>query len=289
MWAWCLVALVLQGPAVLAQVITTQTPSPAKPDQDPLVTGWLAVSRRHADAYDIRSANAPNVPFRCLPEAVFRHSQPTRGDDIGAVYLWVDSNQRPQAIGTVFAYTVVDKTRAVCHEFHSLSGDSLVVKWEDRPSAWQPSGPGTQWHPIDQSPDVSKSPTARKRQAKELADSFAGSTLDYSNRSWELRLIPKPIYQYEVPSSEQIAAGKPLEESGSLFVLCQGTDPEIILWIVARPSGSALRWEFTAASFTDYASSLKRAGSEVWSTPLQSMGEALPHWIATLSREQLSE
>ena len=48
------------------------------------VAAWLQVSRDHAADYRLTLQDKPYAPLKMLPQAVFRHSQPVRGDDIGA-------------------------------------------------------------------------------------------------------------------------------------------------------------------------------------------------------------
>lgn len=86
------------------------------------IAAWLQVSREHAEDYRFVKRDQPDQPLKLLPKAVFRHSQPVRGDDIGAVYLWVDDAGAPAALGTVFAYSSGKAgERWVAHEFHSLA------------------------------------------------------------------------------------------------------------------------------------------------------------------------
>ena len=94
------------------------------------VAAWLKVSRDHAADYRLAPQDKPDAALKMLPSAVFRHSQPVRGDDIGAVYLWVDESGLPAALGTVFAYSYGGPgERWVAHEFHSLASTPLVGKW----------------------------------------------------------------------------------------------------------------------------------------------------------------
>ena len=100
------------------------------------MAAWLEVSRRHAADYELAPKDTPDAKLKMLPKAVFRHSQPVRGDDIGAVYLWVDDSGVPAALGTVFAFSYGEPgERWVAHEFHSLTTPPLTGKWRGD-SAW---------------------------------------------------------------------------------------------------------------------------------------------------------
>ena len=110
-------------------------PAPAGNDAQ-LVKDWLRVCKAHVDDYVISPADKPDEKFKMLTDPVFRHTQPVRGDDIGAVWLWVQEDGRPAAIGTVFAYSSGvggGGYRFVVHEFHSMLDRPLVAMWRGKP------------------------------------------------------------------------------------------------------------------------------------------------------------
>lgn len=248
-------------------------------DDKQLVDAWLKVSLRHAKDYVIQPADAPNEKFTMLPQAVFRHSQPVRGDDIGAVYLWVDHNKRPAALGTTFAWTIEGDRRAVVHEFHSLADQPLSVQWRGH-SRWKPRTPGLEWKLVPSAPAVDKSAGGRQRQMREISRRFAAESVDHKGKSWELRLLSKPIHQFEVDPPTDVL-------SGSLNIFCQGTDPELILAVEARQRDGVLVWHYAAASFTDYALKLRLDDKEVWTSPEYSASPTSAHWVDTVSQERL--
>ncbi len=70
-----------------------------------------------------------------------------------------------------------------------------------------------------------------------------------ANQFWRTpadRLIDQPIYQYGAKDSGD-------KTGGGDFLFCQGTDPELILLLEARPAGNKLAWHYAVAPFTDYA------------------------------------
>ena len=221
------------------------------------VAAWLNVSRNHAADYRLAPKDKPDAPLKMLPNAVFRHSQPVRGDDIGAVYLWVDETL-PAALGTVFAYSYgVPGERWVAHEFHSLSSTPLTGKWRDA-DAWSPAEPGVQWKQLPEAPSASERENARLRQMREIGRRMAAHTTDSEDSRWELRLITQPIYQYTAKQPSDTIGG-------GVFLFCQGTDPEVILLLEARRVQDRLAWYYAFAPFTDYGLSVTLDGKEVWS------------------------
>lgn len=264
--------------ALLLTILLLPMADPVSQDAE-LVKAWLKVSQKHADDYVIHPTGDAKAAFTMLPQAVFRHSQPVRGDDIGAVYLWVDADKRPAVIGTTFAFTFQGETRVVAHEFHSLADGPLTATWRGR-QPWTPKEPGLQFRPVPKSPAVAADPKVRQRQAREIARRFSANTIDHDERRWELRLITKPIHEFDVPEPKQIPCG-------SLFFFCQGTDPELILSIEARKLDNQFQWHYAAASFTDYVLKLQLDDQEVWSAARRSVGPLLPHWSDVGSKESL--
>src|SRR5262245_7417055 len=160
------------------------------------VAAWLKVSQDHAADYALTPKDKPDAPLKMLSKAVFRHSQPVRGDDIGAVYLWVDETGLPAALGTVFAYSYGGPgERWVAHEFHSLYSTPLTGKWRDA-DAWSPSEPGVEWKEVPDVRSAAESENARLRQMREIGRRMSAHSTDANDSRWELRLITQPIYQY---------------------------------------------------------------------------------------------
>ena len=213
-------------------------PAPAGNDAQ-LVKDWLRVCKAHADDYVISPADKPDEKFKMLTDPVFRHTQPVRGDDIGAVWLWVQEDGRPAAIGTVFAYSSgvgAGGYRFVVHEFHSMLDRPLVAMWRGKPQ-WSTDRAGLEWNPVPGAPVPTDSTVQRARQMGELAREYRGHEIDAKGGRWELRLIPKPVYRYELKKKEAVL-------DGAVFVFCQGTDPEIIFSIEARSTSVGYRWHY---------------------------------------------
>ena len=93
-------------------------------------------------------------------------------------------------------------------------------------------------------------------------------------------MVSKPIHQFDVDEPENILCG-------TLFLFCQGTDPELILAIEAQKQDNAYQWHFAAASFTDYGLKLRLDDKEVWTDAGRSAGPTKPHWIESVAKERL--
>jgi hypothetical protein len=190
-------------------------------------------------------------------EPVYRWTNPARsGGQAGEVLVWTYRG-RPEVVGTVFSHPRSDGRRTVNHELHSLSLAVLVV---DRKASeqWVPRAPGVDLKPVEGAPKPAGTATLRLAQMRSLAREFNGRSESRDGESWELRLLPQPLYRYESTDPDVL--------DGALFALVStaGTDPEIILLLEARTAPSGPAWFFAAARFSDMSLWLKHKGHEVW-------------------------
>ena len=249
-------------------------------DDQKLLKAWLKVSETQAAHYEITLASRPDQKLKRLEKPVFRHAQPARGNDIGAVWLWTDETGRPAVIGDIFAWSLGGEMRTVSHEFHSLAESPLNARYESR-LLWKPAGAGLEWKPIPNAPAPAETSLVRQRQMQTLSQRFTANSIDLKNSPWELRLVPKPVYQYELTDQTLIQAG-------SLFAVCQGTDPELWLLIEIRKIDGMPVWAYAIAPFTDYALRVRLDGQQVWQCDKFEHGfNNRPHWIQSVF-EQVS-
>ncbi|TXT19270.1 MAG: hypothetical protein FD138_4357 [Planctomycetota bacterium] len=268
---------------VVGWLAAWQSPSFADPpaSDKELVEAWLKVSRQHAEDYTFHPVAAPNAKWTLLPQAVFRHSQPVRGDDIGAVWLWIDQDKRPAVIGSVFAFTHQGDTRTVAHELHSLASQPIEATWRGS-ARWRTKSSGLAWQPVPDAPPAEKTPLGRQRQVRDIARRFQAESIDHKGGRWELRLVPRPIYQFDIESPKEGLGG-------SLIVFSQGTDPELILAVEARRVNDEFHWHYAPATFSDYSLKLRLDDREVWSRSEWSSNRDGPYWCDAASQERLPD
>jgi hypothetical protein len=192
-------------------------------------------------------------------EPVYRWTNPTRvGGQTGEVFVWTFRG-RPEVVGSIFSHPAENSQRLICHELHSLSLAVLVV---DRKATeqWAPQAPGVDLKAVDGAPTPAGTPALRLAQLRSLAREFTGKSMSEQNQTWELRLLPQPLYRYETTDPDIL--------DGALFTLVSsaGTDPEIILVLEARKVKSDFMWVFGAARFSDMNLWLNHKNHEVWSS-----------------------
>jgi len=218
----------------------------------------LALHTADAASYAIYRDAAKQEKLTLRREPVYRWTNPIRsGGQEGDVFLWTFKG-RPEVLATVFSHPSDDfKERVLCHELHSLSEAVLTVDREAL-NQWVPKAPGVDLKPISGAPVPAATAAQRLIQIRSLSREFSGRSLSDRNLSWNLRLLPRPLYRYESSDPDVI--------DGAVFALVSsaGTDPEIILLIEARKTASGSEWRFGAARFSDMSLWLDHKGKEVW-------------------------
>jgi hypothetical protein len=175
---------------------------------------------------------------------MLRWPNPVRQVEDGATAIWIEKG-RPQAVCCVWT----DRGYlSFC--FGLLSSGPVRAELDGR-SLWHPKRPGpsiTNFRPIPDAPVPAKTAPVRLRQMKELARRFRSNMVDPAANHESLRLLPSPLYRYEIPDGQD----KQSEVSdGALFAFVMGTDPESLLMIESRRASTGDQWQFSAAKRTD--------------------------------------
>jgi hypothetical protein len=239
-------------------VVTTIIIAEDRPAAESL-TGWQRLFREHAAEYRIQPVGTDS-PARLWPDPILKWSQPVRGGGEGAIYLWTLEG-RPVTIATLFIWPKGDGRQAVAHELHSLSSQPLDAKWRDR--TWTPPKNGITWQRGDNLPAPSTSADQRLRQMRDLARQFQASSRDRQDKTWELRLLTRPIHRYELPTATDSPAVDTVLD-GSVFGFVEGTDLEVVLLVQAVQTATGPRWEFAFARMSDYRLTVRRDDRIVW-------------------------
>lgn len=219
------------------------------------IAGWQPIFKQMAEDYRISPADEPDRIFKLQLPPVFRWTQPVRGGDDSALFVWLDHG-RAAAVGTIFAWPQADGLRVVQHEFHSFSKGPINAVWRGS-TVWSPSK-GVERAPVPEAPKPSATSALRLRQMKTIAAGFSGNSLDPNGGRWELRLLSNPLYRYALEDTDEVL-------DGALFTLTQGTDPEVLLLIEAARSGDGWQWEYCCGRFSDYGLTVRYQDKEVWS------------------------
>jgi hypothetical protein len=270
--------------ACAALAAQSQEPDPANAaaSAQEIEKAWMKVFSKHAQDYQVYPANKPDQPFKFVAQPVFRHDAPSRNsDDIGGVWVWTDADGRPVVIGTVFGWSAGDGSRSVLHEFHTLSTEPIEAVWRNR-DRWVPAE-GVSFKPLPEAPVPDASASKLRLQMRQIARRFSAYTIDHSDRRWQLRLVPAPVYQWDADeTSERLG--------GAIFVICQDTNTDVVVCIEARTTPEGPKFFYACASFADWEAHAELDGKEVWFAArgaAASRNSKSPHWVRPVSPERL--
>jgi hypothetical protein len=248
---------ILRIAAMLAVAATGVTvPAEEAPRDD-----WQPYFRSLAQEYQIAPTASPEDVLALHEKPVLRWSQPVRGGDDGAVYVWLDDG-RPGVIGTMFCWPHAQGYRVVVNEFHSLMTQPLTAKrGENMP--WAPET-GIEFQDFKKTDAPAKTAPQRLIQMRRLAERFRGENIDdRSDQKWELRLLPTPLMRFDRSDKSLATEGDVLD--GALMALVSGTDPEILILIEARTTPAGPKWQWSLARFSDRPLKAWLDDKEIWS------------------------
>lgn len=198
-------------------------------------------------------------------QTVIRWRNVSRGQEGVAMMTFWLRDGRPEAMASIYPWE-----GKLIHEFGSLSREAKLVarnRDEDR-IVWTPETPGVTFQEIPDAPAPGKTAAARLRQMKALAERFTSTMTgwkgDDSDRE-ELRLLPRPLYRYELKDAAKET--HPGLQDGAVFAFVQGTDPETVLLIEAVMQEGGARWQFACARATSGGLEAQLDGKLVWTAP----------------------
>ena len=260
---------------LLSQLTISQSEVFAEDNESKITDHWIGVAEEMARAQRIVTLGAPVEEFTLQKNAVFRHTQSVRGDDIGAMYVWTAESGRPAAIGVFFSWSQ-GRDRWVMQEFHSLYDRPIRKEMEGHPT-WTCPLAGLQWKPAVDLPAPDPDARRLKLQARQFPRRLRVETKSADDQRWELRSVPKPFYEY--------ADKKAGIEYGAIFGFCQGTDTELLVLIEARQVDDKRAWYYALAPFSDYVITAELAGSSKWQSPDGTVNEnGKPHFWSFLEK-----
>ena len=225
----------------------------------------LKLTTAEAAKYTIHIQGAGQSPVKLRQEPLLRWSNPSVGEIHGNVFLWT-LEERPAAIGSLFKWFTPHTHMS--HEFHSLAESPLSAKYGDS-DVWQAKEAGVSFAPLPGAPAPAASAVQRLLQMKRFARDFTATKLERDGNKQELRLLTQPIYRYAAPSQKV--------QDGGLFVLVQGTDPEVFLLLEARGETDTARWMFAAARMNGVGFDLRYQDKPAWSVEIMPWREIGGH------------
>lgn len=264
--SWCAIGMLL-----VVCVTSAAAQDPAEPpdslDKEQIAEA-LRITRAAAEKYDFVVGGEDAATATLSKESLLRWSNPAAGEIHGNVFLWTEGG-RPAVVGSLFQW--FSPHTHMSHEFHSLSETTIRGRYEKN-NVWTTRETGVKFRPIPEAPAPAGSAAQRLLQLRKLAKSFSATKKERDGNVSELRLLPQPIYRYELAEEGLL--------DGALFTLVQGTDPEVFLLIEARgQEDKPAVWHFAATRMNGVEFRLRYDGREVW------VAEILPWRDITSHRE----
>src|SRR5262249_45282682 len=156
---------------------------------EPTESAWQKLFREQATGYRV-VLEGEKDPAKVSRDPVLHWTQPVRGGDDGAVYLWTHDG-RPVAIGAFFIWPAGNNRQGVTHELHALTPEPFTATWKER--RWTPKSDSLVRKGLDGADPPAADAPRRLLQMKKLAGEFVATSIDKDDRDSKLRLLPRPI------------------------------------------------------------------------------------------------
>jgi len=259
-----------------------QQPDPKKDKDEKALTKEDERYRREAeqlmDGIDLEVLVAEKwIKVKRIEKPILYYGDATRENDRGSLWAWGDKG-RPVATLELYQNTA-NRTQwayAVCN----LSGGKLRAK-RNGESWWEPNDSTTELKDIPDAPAPAADGPQRQRQLKQLAQKFTGHEFwDPNNSRFELRRLERPLHTYKEDD-------RGIQE-GALYILANGTNPELIVLIEARTKskdGAKPTWQYGVGRSAHAELHLEYDGKEVFEAPrgYRVSGENKPYWLGTIN------
>ena len=252
---------------IAAATLFCQFAGTAKLQAEPPVAALMKLHTQEAESYKIYRDKGRTEQLELQTKSIFNWTN-LAGDhtQFGHIFIWTFQG-RPEAIGTMFSTRASDfkqtHKRTLIHEFHTLSTAKLFPDTVQRNAyQWTPEK-GIALAVAEGAPAVADSSTKRISQMRALARLFEAEKHNADGKTWELRLLPTPLWHY-TPASDDVI-------EGAIFALVssEGTDPEVLLLIEARHPANDVKtwaWHTAALRFSDKDLTVKYNGKVLWSS-----------------------
>ena len=246
------VAMILMGALCFvagSSARAAQNEQPGKQSDEKAELADLLEDARH---YAMRTTT-PHVSLKLHEPPVFNFTNPERNQERGSVFVWLRDG-RPAVIGQFFCFNKKDG-RSKKHALHSLEQVPLEARFQDK-LAWTPEQAGIAWRSFPEAPAVAPSRNQRLLQMRQLARPFQVTLSDPKEQTTELRLVPRPVFEYSAPQAGVT--------DGAIFLYVVGTDPEAILLVESFEEQKRTGFRYAFARFHFWKLTAQLTDRTVW-------------------------
>jgi hypothetical protein len=215
----------------------------------------------------LESLDRPKATYRLRDDPVLRFNNPVGAVKDGALFLWLDANDRPVAAVQVFKHT----DGSWFHAFSSLS--TAPLRWGE---VWNPGQAGVEFKPVPGASKPAGSAEQRLRQMREITKGFTAE-MNLDLKTWhKLRLLSKPLARYGKTGTTVT--------DGGLFAFVLTTDPEAFLLLEARDGTDGLEWQYALAPEASAPIRCSWKGRDVWNFQETSTHSRTPYFVSRVPR-----
>ena len=204
-------------------------------------------------------AAGKRIPAELVKQPVFRYSDQPRNILDATLWVW-QIEGLPTAIQKVEVYRTQAGISKWLYCFASLSPGIIAAEWEVG-EQWEAKKAGIEPKAIPEGMPVADSKAARLLQMKQLSRRFSVNIHDEVAKTQEhLRLLPQPLHQYGEMKANSF--------EGAVFgFAANGTNPDALLLVQARPNDEKLAWEYAFVQMTSGRLIAELDNTVVWTAP----------------------
>jgi hypothetical protein len=204
----------------------------------------------------------------------------TRRISRGSFWAWGDKG-RPVAALELFKY---EGRKNWVFDLGNTSGGKIRASYAGKPW-WLENESDAVLKDVPEAPAPAAEAPQRQRQLKLLSQKFTGYEIwDPNQTRYDLRRIERAVHTYRDEEHGIL--------EGGLFILANGTNPEMLLFLEARTDPkdkSKAVWQFSYGRSGMAAMHLDYDGKEIFNAPRGDSGSRKPYWIGGLAAEPTPE
>jgi hypothetical protein len=189
-----------------------------------------------------------------MEKPLLTYGDTARSNADGTLWAWGRTG-RPLVLMETYRNTYAQQNRV---NAISLTSTEKVKLQTPQGQTWEPKQTQIEFQPLPSAAEPDDREPARLRQLRELGRRFTAHEFwDPDNSRFELRLLAQPVHRYQQASVGLL--------DGAVFVLANGTNPEVLLLVEAlgKPKAGS-RWQYGLARLGSAELHVSLDGSEVW-------------------------
>ncbi len=209
----------------------------------------------HLERLRLAPAGSRSEPFQFVSEPLTAFENPISDCFDGMMFVWTDQGRPAAAMKCYYQPPYKHWGRT----FVSLSSERIELT-SDGKKLWTPAESGLSFAPLPDASEPADDPRRRLSQMRQIARRF--TMVDHwglkEPTKWQLRLLPTPLYRYELPEADVV--------DGALFGYVVNS-PEALVLIEARKTAKGLAWYYAVARFTRFEVTVSLDGNPIAEFP----------------------